>query len=443
MLLKTGSVCSLPLLEVLGGGRLTEQFAAGMRESYGLETYCLWAASDSAIHEASCPARYAVLEAMQEDDEAPAGMMWIRTGAADSDAALLSADHAVVQHSLEQLKGLPDNPEDGPFARPGWIKSLFAWVGRQIRPLGLHYAGRFRQLNASPTFSLIRIETTGLAVWFKATGKPHAHELAVSTALARLLPNYVPRIVGVHSSWNGWLSEEVAGTPLDRITDFSAWKHAAAQLAEFQIASIGKTSELIREHATDLRIRTLEKQIDPFLRRMTELMAAQEKLNPGPLLESELSAVDERIKESCALLGRIGIPDTLGQIDMNPGNILVSENGCVFLDWAEASVMHPFVTFEYLREHMVRSGIGGPTAADDLTRAYLGPWTAFYSRDELANALALSPLIAVFIYAVANDSWRSSDLDRHPKLPGYFRALTRRMYREAVRLPERSELCLR
>jgi hypothetical protein len=409
-----------------------------MRENYGLETYCLWAAGDPVLHEASC----AVIEAIHPDDEAPAGMTWMPIGAPDFDTLLLPADCAVVRSSLQKLNRHADDAEDGPFARPGWIESLFAWVDQQIRPLGLRHTGRFQQLNASPTFSLIRIETTGFALWFKATGKPHAHEFAVSVALARLLPNYVPRIVGVHSSWNGWLSEEAPGAPLDQSIDFPAWERAAVHLAELQIASIGKTAELLDEHAKDLQIEGLHKEIDPFLSRMSELMAAQEKSNPRPLVESELAALAEKLNESWVLLRRIGLPATLGHFDMNPGNIVVSENGCVFLDWAEAAVTHPFVTLEYLREHMSRSGIEKPTAGESLARAYLRPWESFYSPDELARALAFSPLIAVFVFAVANESWRSSDLDRYPKLPGYFRALTRRMYREAIRLSERSEPCL-
>jgi len=437
ILLKTGSVCSLPSLAVLGGGRLAEQFAAGIRENYGLETYCLWTTGNPMVHEACC----ALIETIHRDDEAPAGMTWMPIGAADFDAVLLSADRAVVRSSLGQLNRHSDNPESGPFARPGWIESLFTWVDQQIRPLGLGYAGRFQQLNASPTFSLIRIETTGPAVWFKATGEPHAHEPRVSVALARLLPNYVPRLIGVHPSWNGWLSEEAAGARLDQSVDFPAWERAAARLAELQIASIGKTAELMRERAKDLQIESLHKEVDPFLSRMSHLMAAQEKSIPRPLVESEFATLAKKLNESCALLRRIGLPATLGHIDMNPGNIVVSENGCVFLDWAEAAVTHPFVTFEYLREHLLRSGIEKPTAGESLARAYLRPWESFYSPDELACALLFSPLIAVFVFAVANESWRSSDLDRCSKLPGYFRALTRRMYRQAVRLSERSELC--
>jgi hypothetical protein len=48
----------------------------------------------------------------------------------------------------------------------------------------------------------------------------------------------------------------------------------------------------------------------------------------------------------------------------------------------------------------------------------------------------------VFVHAVAGDAWRTLDPVSNPALAGYFRSLTRRMYRDAVRAGERSELCI-
>jgi hypothetical protein len=297
-------------------------------------------------------------------------------------------------------------------------------------------------LNASPTFSLIRLETDDGALWFKATGEPNSHELSVSVLLARLFPGHVPRILGVHPSWNGWLSAEASGTALDEISDVSAWERAAEGLAELQIASIGKSAELLEAGCKDLRISKLEELIDPFLARMAEFMTAQEKPSPAPLSTSELVSLGEGLKEACSLLQSSGLPDTLGHIDCNPGNIFVSPDRCVFLDWAEGCVSNPLITFEYLREHIGRSAIEEPSAVERLTAAYVRPWTSFYSPDDLRRALAASPLIAVFVYAIASDSWRSAESLRHPQLAGYLRSLTRRMYRETLHAAEKSELCL-
>jgi len=372
--------------------------------------------------------------------DAPTGTFWVQRVAVDG--CVEASEARLIQDAIEELNTYATNEESGRFARPGWLEELFRWTQEQIAPLGLRLTSAFRQLNASPTFSLLRLETDGGAVWFKATGEPNSHELPVTVALARLFPLSVPQILGIHRGWNGWLSAEVAGTSLDQITDFSAWERVADELAELQIASIGKTVELLEAQTKDLRIPRLAERIDLFVERMGELMAAQEKPSPAPLVRSELVTLAEGLKESCMLLESCGLPNTLGHIDFNPGNILLSGDRCVFLDWAEGCVANPLLTFEYLREHMARSGIQKPAGGECLAAAYLRPWTSFHSPDELRRALALSPLIAVFAYAVANDSWRSPDLVRDSRHAGYFRSLTRRMYREAICMAERSELCL-
>jgi Phosphotransferase enzyme family len=220
------------------------------------------------------------------------------------------------------------------------------------------------------------------------------------------------------------------------------WKRVAEELANLQIASVGKTVELLEAQTKDLRVPNLAERIDPFVARLGDLMAAQEKPIPAPLARSEIVTLAERLKECCALLESFGLPNTLGHSDLNPGNVLLSGDRCVFVDWAEGCVASPLLTFEYLREHMARSGITEPAASERLSAAYLGPWTSFYPPDDLRRALTHSPLIAVFACAVSNDAWRSVDVTRNPTLAGHFRSLARRMYREAVRVGKRSELCL-
>jgi len=347
-----------------------------------------------------------------------------------------------IREALKELDAYERGEKTGPFARPGWLQELFQWVEEQVSPLGLRPTGKFRQLNASPTFSLLRLATNDGALWFKATGEPNAHELVVSLVLARLFPRHVPRILGVHRSWNGWLSAEVSGTALDEISDCFTLEQAAGELAELQIASIGKSRELLEGKCKDLRISGVVKFIDPFLARMADFMAAQEKKSPAPLSNSELASLGDGLKESCSLLESFGLPDTLGHIDFNPGNILVSPDHCVFLDWAEGCATNPLITFEYLRRHMERGGVKEPAADARLAAAYVRPWAAFFSPEDLRRALAAIPPVAVLVHAIAGDTWRTLDPISNPALTGYFRGLTRRMYRDAVRAAEGSELCL-
>jgi phosphotransferase family enzyme len=439
LLSPNGSGWALPRVDIRQQQRVAEQLTAEASRAWRLAAYCLFVSS----HQASgrnVEAKCAVMDSVAQNDKAPAGTYWMpRTVAAGySDAEEARA----IKESLEELDSYARGERPGPFARPGWLQELFSWAQEQVAPLGLRVTGGFRQLNASPTFSLIRLETDDCALWFKATGEPNSHELPVSLLLARLFPRHVPRILGVHPSWNGWLSAEASGTALDEISDCSAWERVAGGLAELQIASIGRSADLLEGKCKDLRLPGLVKFIDPFLARMAEFMAAQEKQSPAPLADSELASLSEGLKEACSLLQSFSLPDTIGHIDFNPGNIMVSPERCVFLDWAEGCVTNPLLTLEYLRQHVGRSAIREPSAVERLFAAYVRPWISFYSPDDLRRALTLSPLVAVFVYAVSNDSWRSPDAIHNPSLAGYFRSLTRRMYREAIQAAERSELCL-
>jgi hypothetical protein len=350
-------------------------------------------------------------------------------------------DQQAVQQSLRELDSYANQAKAGSFGKSGWLRDLFTWAQEQLSPRGLRANGNFQQFNASATFSLIRLETNGPAAWFKATGEPNRHELPITVTLTRLFPRNLPRVLGVHPSWNGWLSEEVSDATLDQFTELSVWEKVAKDLAELQIASIGKDAELLDARCKDLRLPIVADLIEPFFARMSEFMGAQQKETPPPLTNSQLSFLANRLKESCSLLHDLNFPHALGHIDFNPGNILISPARSVFLDWAEGCVTNPFVTFEYLHEHARRVHIQDSASAK-ITAAYLRPWEAFLSSDDVARGMAVAPLFAVFVYALAGKAWRSPDTLHNPRQSGYLRSLTRRMYREAIQALEGSKQCV-
>src|SRR3984885_3032354 len=349
LLLPSGRSWSLLSVEILRGERIAEQLTAQLHAQCGFQAYCLFMSSTATSDRAPQNGRCAVMETLKQNDNAPAGTQWVPLAAVErwdehtTDAAL--------RESIRQLRTHQRKSSTGPFARPGWFRDLFQWAQEQIDPLGLRTTGYFRQLNASPTFSLIRLETSGPAIWFKATGEPNRHELSVTAALSRLFPRFVPDVLSVHPIWNAWLSEDALGTQLGDRSEPSSWERVAGALSELQIDSAGKCAELLKSGCKDLRFAKVIELIDPFLTRMSDLMAAQTKRPPDPLTNQSLALLGERLKRACVLLIAFGLPDTLGHVDFNPGNIIVSSTGCCFLDWAEGCIAHPLVTFEYLREH--------------------------------------------------------------------------------------------
>src|SRR2546429_1551965 len=82
-----------------------------------------------------------------------------------------------------------------------------------------------------------------------------------------------------------------------------------------------------------------------------------------------------------------------------------------------------------------RSRHPGPDVGGNDSRiiaAYVRPWVSLFSAEDLHRAITAVPPVAVFIHAVAGGTWRTLDPLVNQSLAGYFRALTRRMYRDAV-----------
>lgn len=272
-------------------------------------------------------------------------------------------------------------------------------------------------------------------------GEPNLREFPITVKLAELFPSFMPEVLGTKSEWNGWLSREVQGQNLGEAKDLALWEQAAADLARLQIESISESESMAHLGAHDLRFDALLSAIEPFFDVVERLMDEQPKVPPAILSREELSLLRLLVDDALTLLADLRIPNTLGHLDLNPGNILVSGHRCIFLDWAEAYVGHPFFSLEYLLAHF---GRGADTHLYDRSRmvdAYTTPWRKLVSNEHITEALALTPLAAVFAYAFGIDAWKDDARLRDPKIAGYIRSLARRMNGEAIELERRSS-CL-
>jgi hypothetical protein len=347
---------------------------------------------------------------------------------------------ATLRDSLAVIEGYARGELHGTFGRPGWLRDVTEWVQTEAKPFGLSLTGSFRQLNASPTFSLIRFETNGPALWFKAVGEPNLHELPITLKMAADFPEFIPSVIASRPEWNAWLALESEGALLDASSDDSAWRTAAESLAALQIATFGRRFEFLEAGCKDLRPCSLLPLVAPFLDVITDIMKQQTKVAPPPLSGKELLSLGSEIGASLEEIVDSAIPNTLGLLDANPGNVLERRGCCVFLDWAEAYVGPPFFTFQYLLEHRRRSQTLNSPQEGPLVSSYAKPWTRFASSKEIAAVFRVVPLLAVFAYAVGSRSWRQEPV--HVESAQYLRGLTRRMKREADVLRESRSKCV-
>jgi hypothetical protein len=435
LLINAESGFVLPSIQIDPDRRLAEQANHAVQEQFGLVAYCLFFTGLETPFD-SCPIRYVVMECHSDGPPRPRFGSWIPIKSLKGQFFANLEECSAVSIALEQIDACRNGAKLGPFAVPGWMAALRCWTEKQLPP-PIHLTGAFQQFNAHPTFSLVRLETNASALWFKAVGEPNLRELAITLALSNLFPSFVVEVIAIRSEWNGWLTAEFEGVPLHSRPARLPWERAFAALGDLQSASADHIEALLGAGCRDLRCGTLLRMVDPFIETMIPLMEGQRKVPPVRLDERELFMLARRLKEVIAEWAELKIPDTLGNLDLNPGNLLISPQRCVFLDWAEAYVGPPFLTFEYLLGAARRIIGDSANFEPDLMDSHLKYWRRFVSADAITRGRALAPLLAVFAYAAGTEIWRDQARIKRSGVGGYLRSLTRRMHREANSLPAR------
>jgi Phosphotransferase enzyme family len=439
LLTRAHSGLRFPEVSIPKWERVAENVTSGMEREWGEIVVCLF---EPELSTGASTSRYVAAKRWRTCATPHPPLQWMPVSDLAENIFSDHDDFRALYESLAQCGVSASDRVSGRFARLNWFEELCGWVSQAIAPKGLHLTGDFRQLNASPAFSLMRFETNGPAVWFKAVGEPNEREFPITLRFAKTFPRYAAEFVAERSDWKGWLTLEAKGSNLAETTDLCLWTQAASALARLQIESIEGCGPLLDSGAHDLSLGTLDKVVSPFLDVIARLMCDQTKIPPPTISDEGLAVLGERTHEAISRLSQSEIPDTLGHLDLNPGNIIVARDGCVFLDWAEAFVGHPFYSFQYLLQHFRRLAGEDPEAEQAVTTAYLRPWMEIVPSESITESMVLAPLLAVFAYGAGSDAWHNDERLRDPRLAGYLRALARRMNHEADQLSERNALCL-
>jgi len=430
LLVSNGERRMLPSVEIPRWQRVAESLTAAVESDWGEQVVCLFDhGTDSPTDDAVT--RYQAAEHLCTQSNPKMPTYWAPVSTVSQDSVADECDYRAIKQVAAVCNGEMAAASAGPFSRLGWFNELHNWIESVVEPIGFHVNGRFRQLNASSSFSLIRFETSGPAVWFKAVGEPNRREFPITCTLSRLFPSHLPNVLATRPDWNAWLTRESEGRLLGDEQESGTWERVAAVLAELQINSCDRTPAIAGAGARDLSVGTLRKQIRPFVDITQQLMQQQPKTPPPILDRKELLALGDRIGEAFDFLEALEIPETLGHLDLNPGNIVVSATKCVFLDWAEAYVGNPFLTFQYLLEHFRRSHPRDSSREFQVLESYAAPWSRILSRDAIQAGLTVAPVLAVFSYMCGTGLLGDGERLKQAEFAGYLRGLARRMEREA------------
>jgi hypothetical protein len=434
LLLGTEMEHRLPSIEIPCRERAAPHINDAVRRLWGIESVCLFAANAASPSLVAEGRRCYVLEARGWSPASGQDAIWIPAEDLQRGCRLEAEDAVSLRSALAEAEALQSGERVPHFVRSGWFEEVTGWVRQQVSRRGWLLGERWTQYAMGPDFPLIRFDTTGPAVWFKASSP---REYAISLTLAEMESRYVPQLLGENCAWRSWLMADAGGLQLDASENLRVWTTAASSLAALQIESVNSAEALIAAGCHDCRTPELERMIDPFIAAAAELMAAQPHSPPRILTDAELGTVAACLREGCVRLETLPILPCLGHGDLNAGNIIVDAEKAVFLDWAAGMVGHPFFSCEYLLAlfRRLHPESEGWTAA--IRDAYLLPWRRICPAEAVERSLAWTPLLAPFAWALRLWSAEPRNCVTEIYTARLLRAVVRRIHGETALLAQR------
>jgi hypothetical protein len=312
---------------------------------------------------------------------------------------------------------------DGPFSRRYWIEEALEWLSAAVPGMDVQPSG-IRQYNAGGRFALVRFATRdGAAYWLKATGHPNQHEYRVTLCLAELCPEHLPRLIAAHPRWNAWIMED-AGQPLPERPAPRTLEAAAQSLATMQIKTIHCTDLLLEVGAFDQRLSVLIEHVDMIIAFLAEAMSRQTSTKVAPVARERLQDVGRILRDALYRMETLHVPNTLLHDDLNADNVLDNGRRCVFTDWSEAAIGHPFLSFDRLCQLR-------PDYSLSLQRVYRHEWRKWLDEQSIEVAFTLMPLLAIFAHLYGRGQWLYCEEQKAPRFESCARTLARHMDREA------------
>jgi Phosphotransferase enzyme family len=360
------------------------------------------------------------------------------------DAQLGDLDRAALDAALKEFALYDSGVKANNFGRYRSLEDLRAWYTPYLDRLGLQETG-IQQWNGDPWFALFRINAElksakaepiaegapdpPRALWFKAVGEPNTREYAVTLALAQECPYWFAKVIASNPTWNGWLMEEVNGYELDVELDGRPWALTARVLAKVQKRFVGKEDELLALGCRDWRMPRVLAALDPFFEDMEEIVARQPSEPPRRLDRGELRALKVQCQDLCHRVEEVDVPYTITHGDFSPHNVLVSNGWPVLIDWAEAYVSFPFISWEYFWNRMIKDHPEHANWHERMHRNYAyRVWAPLLTKSRVDEGLRLSPAMAVLILALYGID---DPIQRHNRRADKVkRSLVRRLHRE-------------
>ncbi len=403
------SATCLPWVTIPEFTRIAHSATTAAREKYGLELFViLTKPADEDSGTQNSPRSLVLICRDQRGDTQPLeSLAW--SDVRDATRQLQGEDQEIFAAALKEFESYDSGAKLSSFGRYCALDDLRQWYGPYLSALGVRETG-IQQWNGDPWFALFRIAVEPLgkstsetpkALWFKAVGEPNTREFAVTKALTDECPYWFPRLVATNSDWHGWLMEEVNGHELDEEPDGRPWALTARILAKVQKRFVGQEDGLLSLGCKDWRMPQVLSRLDMFFDDMEEIMARQQADPPQILDRHALHELKIQCQDLCHAVEDVDVPYTITHGDFSPHNVIVLNGWPVLIDWAEAYVSFPFISWEYFWNRTIKDHPSYTSWHERMHRNYAyRVWSSMLGRKRVDEGLRLSPAMAVLVLAL-------------------------------------------
>jgi hypothetical protein len=287
-------------------------------------------------------------------------------------------------------------PTPAPWEQPGWFDRVNAWVQGELRRLGLPQRGDLELVRTRPWAAVARASTDSGDVWFKQPAPSLAFEPGATIAVSSRDPGFTPRVL---ASEGTWMLIADAGVQLRehyrRGGKAPMWDQLLPRYAELQIALAGAVDEFLALGVPDRRPAAVAEAYPATVARVIGKDVS--RLERCRRLAVDVQALADELADA--------LPITLIHEEATEANIFVRAGRARLLDWAEASISHPFAgAVNTLRDIAYRRRLrANGRELLRLRSAYLEPWTRFAPMTQLTAQFSRGYLLGVLCRVMSWD----------------------------------------
>jgi hypothetical protein len=312
---------------------------------------------------------------------------------------------------------------------PGWRAQAQQLVAAQLPALGFQPGGAMQQIRSWQRASLWRLPLQNGSLYFKAVPPMFHFEPRLTQALAEWLTGRAPRVLAAGIErfplqtanpriWNRlarlfrrnpiaskatlayhwFLMPEAGQQSLVDLPAIEHWEAAIRAFAEMQVTLTQHTRDLLEMGVPDRRLAHYPAWIAELLADDTALQRGELGLTEAEI--ARLRALQPQLQALASQLNDSPIPASLDHGDFWAGQVLRNGNGFVFIDWSDSSVSHPFLSTWFFLVDVASFLPEVYDAYSRLREAYLEPWRAFASDEQLLDSFELAQLLAPLHHAV-------------------------------------------